>query len=141
MGKYFALFLIIFHLSGCTVWPRPSTGGYAPNYLFTPAYQKALAAKSPCLVGFSKRLECLVYRTHALRRTSAARCFPARMALLDEMGRRIAQEIVAGLLIAVKADLLLYERNIDEMYALTKAKSCPRPLKSSSWENLKMRLQ
>jgi hypothetical protein len=141
MGKYFALFLIVFHLSGCTVWPKPSTGGYAANYLFTPAYQRALAAKSPCLIIFSQRLAGLIYKTHALRCTSAARCFPARMALLDEMGRRIAQEIVAGLLIAVEADLLLYEHNINEMHALSKARSCPRPLKSASWENLKMRLQ
>ena len=141
MGKYFALFLVVFHVSGCTVWPKPSTGGYAANYLFTPTYQKALVAKSPCLIIFSKRLANLIHKTHALRHTSTAKCFPARMALLDEMGRRIAQEIVAGLLIAVEADLLLYESNINEMYALKHYKSCPRPLKSASWENLKMRLQ
>lgn len=118
--------------AACTPWPSPSTGGYAAYYMFTPAYQRELACGpncSPCLLFLSQRLAGLLKKRDDLRNSHAAKCYPARMVILDKLGQQIAQEIAAGLLIAVETDLMIYQQQLNELYKLNRIRTCIRPLK------------
>lgn len=141
MRKAITLVLTLLLVTACTRWPKPSTGGYAEYYLYTPPYQKTLTQNSPCLVFLSNRLLILLKKTDAMRHSHAAKCYPARVLLLDNLAQRIAQEIAAGLLIGVEADLYLYQANLNDLYKLNKLKGCPRPKPTRHWKKLESRLQ
>lgn len=142
MNKCLGLFIITFFLFACTPWPRPSTGGYALYYLFTPCYQQTLT-RSPDLMYLSMQLARVRGKMRPICSSNIARCFPARIKLLRDIDGQIAQEIARGLVMGASMDLGIYEGNINELLKLQRFKGCPKPSKtnSRSWAQLKMRLE
>lgn len=138
MGKYLIGLVVFLGLASCTQWPKPSTGGYAAHYLFTPAYQRALL-QSPKLSFLSQKLAALIRQRKALNDSHVFRCYPGRKRLILLLEQQIAQEISAGLIIATHADLALYDNILRDTIRLNKNKGCPRRLKNDCWTELKMR--
>ena len=138
MNKYFALIVLNLFLVACAPYPPPSTGGYAANYIFSPAYQKDLM-NAPYARSLSIKLAILVQKTQAMRHSHARKCYPSRFFLLEGLADQIAQEIASGLFFGAETDLRLYELNLYELRKLNTFKGCPRPRKSRSWEALEVR--
>lgn len=140
MLKSICLALIVILIAGCVPWPKHSTGGYAGHYLFSPAYQQSLYKNNFQYI-LSRRLYVVTKQTSRIANSHAAKCYPARIKLLNRLREQIAQEIANSLFIAARADLILYENNLVLLQKLNQYSGCPRPKKDLNWEYLKSRDQ
>lgn len=142
MNKPLTVCILLLMLISCTRWPKPSTGGYAANYLYSPAYQKAIS-RAPDLTFLSMELLRVKAKMRPMYNSNIAACMPARVRLITQLDNQITQEITGGLLFAANMDLKLLESNVDELIKIQRPKGCPNPrhVPRRSWDQLQMRLE